>query len=137
LQNNSFLNSKIEEFPAKNVNLFVSAEMTVGKSPAVPHEGGGVRRGGRVRRGGGGVGHLNRPRRMAVGTWVTGRDRIGLKDYQGEGGRGGGAGGLNTVPQVPGHRQLTITAHLPLLICMWEKRNEGLCLCKETFMKPI
>jgi hypothetical protein len=26
---------------------------------------------------------------MAVGTWVTGRDRIGLKDYQGEGGGGG------------------------------------------------
>ncbi len=115
------------------MNLFVSAEMTVGKSPGRST----WRGGGRRVRGGGGVGHLNRPRRMAVGTWVTGRDRIGLKDYQGEGGREGGGGGLNTVPQVPGHRQLTITAHLPLLICMWEKRNEGLFLCKETFMKPI
>jgi hypothetical protein len=44
---------------------------------------------------------------MTVGTWVTGRDRIGLKDYQEEGVRG-----LNTVPQVPAQYQLSLLEHL-------------------------
>jgi hypothetical protein len=44
---------------------------------------------------------------MTVGTWVTGGDRIGLKDYQEE-----GVGGLNTVPQVPAQYQLSLFEHL-------------------------
>jgi hypothetical protein len=90
--------------------------------------------GGRGRRGGGGRTFKLNPEN---GGWNLGYwERPDRLKRLPRGGRGG-AGGLNTVPQVPGHRQLTITAHLPLLICMWEKRNEGLCLCKETFMKPI